>query len=210
MTFALTRTDLARAVGRYRVLLSAGLAAGSVATALGVLAPSAPAGVLVLRAAKDLPAGTALTGTDLVRTPMPAALVPAGALAAESSVEGRLLAAPVRAGEPLTDVRLAGAALLGPTHGGLRAVPVRLADAASAALLQAGDRVDVLSATSGPAGPPVAVVVALDAMVLAVPTAVEDGGEGALVVLAATPTVAAGLAAAAVGGRLSVVLRGAT
>ena len=209
MSITLTRTDLIRAVGRYRLLLSAGLAAGSVATALGVLAPSVPPGVLVLRAAKDLSAGTALTGQDLVRTPMPAGLVPAGALLSESHVQGRLLAGPVRAGEPLTDVRLAGTALLGPSHGGLRAVPVRLADAASAALLQAGDRVDVLAASSGPDGPPSAQVVAPDAVVLAVPTAVQDGGEGALVVLAATPIVAARLAAAAVAGRLSVVLRGA-
>lgn len=209
MSISLTRTDLGRAVSRYRVLLSAGLAAGSVATALSVLAPSAPVGVLVLRASRDLPAGTALTGQDLVRTPMPAALVPTGALVSEADVQGRLLAAPVRAGELLTDVRLAGTALLGPAHGGLRAVPVRLADAASAALLQAGDRVDVLAAMSGPNGPASAQVVASDAAVLAVPTAVQDGGEGALVVLAVTPTVAARLAAAAVAGRLSVVLRGA-
>ena len=50
-------------------------------------------------------------------------------------------------------------------------------------------------------------MVAVNAEVLAVPTAVQDGGDGALIVVAATPSVAAGLAAAAVSSRLSLTLR---
>ena len=57
---------------------------------------------------------------------------------------GRVLAGPVRSGEALTDVRLVGSSLL--TRGGrLVAAPVRLADPATAGLLHAGDRVDVLA-----------------------------------------------------------------
>ena len=90
---------------------------------------------------------------------------------------------------------------------GLVAVPVRIADAASAALVTAGDRVDVLAAVSAAGGPPYAQVVAPEAQVLAVPTAVQDGGDGALIVVAASPAVAARLAAAAVTSRLSLTLR---
>ncbi|MCW2726029.1 MAG: hypothetical protein JWN35_2950, partial [Frankiales bacterium] len=75
-------------------------------------------------------------------------------------------------------------------------------------LLRAGDRVDVLAASGEPGAPADARVVAADAGVLAVPSAVHDGAEGALIVLSATPSVAARLAAAAVSSRLSIALRG--
>jgi Flp pilus assembly protein CpaB len=205
----LSPTDVRKAVTRHRALLAGALAAAAVASALGVLAPAAEPGVVVLTAAHDLPAGAELTAADMARTALPPTAVPAGAIVDGDEAVGRLLAAPVRRGEPLTDVRLAGARLLGPDQAGLMAVPVRLADAASAALLRAGDRVDVLAASSEPGGPAAARVVAAEATVLAVPTAVHDGAEGALIVLSASPAVAARLAAAAVSSRLSVALRGA-
>lgn len=205
----LTRSELTRLVARHRALLAAGLAAGSVAAALGVLAPAPPQGVAALRLLRDLPAGAALTAADVARVQLPAAAVPRGALQGPADAVGRLLAAPVRAGEVLTDVRLAGAGLLGDEPAGRVAVPVRLADAATAGLLRPGDRIDVLAAATGPAGQPpgAAVPVATAALVLAVPTA-RDAAEGALVVVAATPAVAARLAAAAVTSRLSFALRG--
>jgi Flp pilus assembly protein CpaB len=134
-------------------------------------------------------------------------MVPGGALTTAHQATGRLLAAPVRRGETLLDVRLAGPRLLAGFPGGLLAVPVRVADAASVALLSAGDRVDVLAAGTAAGGPVYATVVAADAAVLAVPTAIDAGGEGALVVLATTPSVAARLASAAVSSRLSITLR---
>lgn len=205
--FATAVPDLRRALSRRRGLLAAGLAAGAVASSLSVLAPRAEAGVTVLTAAADLAAGTTLTAGDLRLAELPQGFAPTGALAAVDAALGRILAAPVRRGEALTDVRLAGSDLLGGRTDGAVAVPVRIADAASAALLTAGDRVDVLAAATAPGGQPSAQVVAADAQVLAVPTAVQDAGEGALIVLAATPGVAARLAAAAVSGRLSITLR---
>jgi pilus assembly protein CpaB len=203
----LSLPELRRALSRHRSLLAAGLAAGAVASALSVVAPRAEAGISVLVAARDLPAGTALEAADLRPVLLPRALVPAGVLTAAAQATGRLLAAPVRRGETLTDIRLAGTQLLGGLPDGLLAVPVRIADAAAAALLSSGDRVDVLAATTSPGGPSTALVVAADAAVLAVPSAVESGSEGALVVLATTPAVAARLAAAAVSSRLSITLR---
>lgn len=202
--------ELQRAVGRHRALLAGGLAAGAMAAALGVLAPHPPPGVPVVTAARDLPPGQPLTAADLRLLAVPRGLVPTGALLAVPALVGRVLAAPVRAGEPLTDVRLAGSGLLSGRDAGLLAVPVRLADAAAAALLRAGDHVDVLAAATTPGAPAYAQVVAPDATVLAVPTGAGDPGDGALVVLAASPTVASRLAAAAVSSRLSVAVRGSS
>jgi pilus assembly protein CpaB len=203
---SLTVMSLRRAVSRHRSLLAAGLAAGSLAAALNVLAPRAPAGVRVVAAARDLAAGTALAPADLRVIELPPGLAPTGGIGAANDAVGRVLAAPLRRGEPLTDVRIAGAELLTADGAGLVAVPVRVADAASAALVTAGDRVDVLAAGSAAGAPPAARVVAPDAEVLAVPTAVQDDGDGALIVVATTPRVAAALAAAAVSSRLSLTL----
>jgi len=194
---------LLQAAARRRGLLAAGLAAAAVASGLTALAPTPPATTSVLTAARDLAAGAVLTADDLVAAPVPTALVPSGALVDVAAVTGRLVAGPVRRGEALTDVRLLGAGLLPP--GDEVAAPVRLAEPATGALVVAGDRVDVLSAA--PEGGRAAEVVATALRVLAVP-AVEGSGEGALVVVAASRPAAARLAAAAVTGRLSVLVHG--
>ena len=196
--------DLLRAASRHRRLLAAGLAAAAVASGLSAVAPAAPPSTSVLVAARDLAAGTALAADDLVRAALPTGLVPDGAVLQSAAAVGRVVAGPVRRGEPLTDVRLLGAALLpaGPDV----AVPVRLAEPATGALVQPGDVVDVLSAA--PEGGPAAAVVATGLPVLSVPDLQDAAGEGALVVVAASRSTAARLAAAAVTGRLSVVVHG--
>jgi Flp pilus assembly protein CpaB len=196
--------DLHRALSRHRVLLAAGLAAGSVAAAVTALAPPAAPTTLVVVAARDLAPGAPLTGDDLRTLALPAGTAPAGALAAPASAVGRLVPGPVRAGEPLTDVRLLGPGLLPP--GREVATPVRVAERATSALVAAGDVVDVLSAA--PDGSAAAATVVTGVRVLSVPLADDDPGEGALLVLAATRPAAARLAAAAVTGRLSVVVHG--
>ncbi|TAL26050.1 MAG: hypothetical protein EPN99_00740 [Frankiales bacterium] len=190
-----------RAAARHRALLAAGLAAASVAAGLSAVAPAAPPTVAVLSAAHDLAAGAVLGPDDLVTAELPRELVPAGALVDAAAVVGRLVAGPVRRGEPLTDVRLLGAGLLPP--GPDVAVPVRLAEPATGALVRAGDTVDVLSAAEQGAS-----VVATRLAVLSVPDLGDAAGEGALVVVAASRSTAARLAAAAVTGRLSVVVHG--
>lgn len=202
-------TQWQRAARRHRALLSAGLTAAAVATALPSLAPAPPRAVQVLAAARELLPGVPLVAADLRRVALPPAAVPTGALTQDAALLGRLLTGPVRRGEPLTDARLVGAGLLAHADG-LVAAPVRLADAAEAGLLQAGDRIDVLGTpAAGPAGPAgnqvLAVTVAAAVQVLAVPAAGGDG-DGALVVVAATPAVASRLAAAAAASRLSVTV----
>ena len=204
MSGGLAPRALLRAAARHRALLAAGLAAASVATGLSAVAPPPPATVQVLTAAHDLPPGAVLAPEDLAPAAVPVELVPQGALTDLGATAGRLVAGPVRRGEPLTDVRLLGSALL--PRGAQVAAPVRLAEPATAALVQAGDTVDVLSAS--PEGGAAADVVATALPVLSVPDLPDAAGEGALVVLAASRSTAARLAAAAVTGRLSVVVHG--
>ncbi len=197
--------DLRRALARYRVLLSAGLAAAAVAAGLSAVAPPAQAQVPVVTAAHDLRPGAPLGVDDLTVSSLPAAAVPDGALSDASTALGRLVAGSVRRGEPLTDVRLLGAALV--SGDAEVAVPVRVAEPATAALVRAGDRVDVLSAS--PEGGAAAGLIASGLSVLAVPALGDGLGEGALLILAADRPTAARLAAAAVTGRLSVSVLGA-
>lgn len=195
--------DASRAARRHRALLAAGLTAAAVATALPVLAPSPAPTATVVTAGHDLMPGQVLTSGDLRTVALPRATAPDGVVADASTLVGRSVAGPVRRGEPLTDVRMLGSGLVHGTD--VVATPVRLADPAGAALLHAGDRVDVLAVpTDGTAD--TARTVATGLAVLSVPTA--DDGDGALVVLATTPEVAARLAAATVGSRLSVTVRG--
>ncbi len=198
--------DLLRAGLRHRTLLAAGLAAGAVATALPVLAPSPPETAQVVTATRDLLSGRPLEPGDLRLTAVPLATVPDGAVVSLSDAVGRRVAGSVRRGEALTDVRLLGAGLV--RGRGVVAAPVRLADPATAALLRAGDRVDVLGVlTDGGAGAP-AQTLAAGLEVLSVPAGDAADGEGALVVLGASSETAARLAAAAVTSRLSVTVLG--
>jgi Flp pilus assembly protein CpaB len=138
-----------------------------------------------------------------------AALVPADTLSPVRPVVGRFLAAPVRRGEPLTDERLLSPALLAADGSAdALAVPVRVTDAAAtAALVQAGNRVDVLSAgdpSTGSIGPTGQVVQNVE--VLAMTRAASDDGAG-VVIVAVTATQAAALAALPNGDQVSLALR---
>ena len=200
----LAPAELRRAVARHRVLLSCALAAASVATGLSALAPARVPTTTVLTAARDVQAGAVLGPEDVQAVELATAVAPAGALTDAASAVGRSVAGPVRAGEPLTDVRLLGAPML--PAGPEVAAPVRVAEPGTAALVQAGDVVDVLAAA--PDGAPAATTVVSAVRVLSVPLGGDDPGEGALLVVAATRPAAARLAAAAVTGRLSVVVHG--
>jgi Flp pilus assembly protein CpaB len=117
----------------------------------------------------------------------------------------------MRRGEPLTDARTVGPTLLGSLAApGLVATPIRIADPGSARLLQPGDLVDVLAATDHDTRS-AAPVVASAVRVVVVPLPDETAGnldDGALVVLATSPSTAALLARAAVSARLSITIRG--
>jgi Flp pilus assembly protein CpaB len=179
------RRRVRRAVLARRRLLAALLA--GVAVAAGVQAATAPPppAVAVLTAARDLPAGAVIGDDDLVAVDFAPGSVPNGA---SRDPVGRTLAAPLRRGEPVTDVRLVGPAL---TAGDpeLTAVPVRLPDAGMVALLEVGDRIDLIGTDPRRSG---ASVVATGVPVLAIPRPSADtngtGQSGGLVVVGAAPT----------------------
>jgi Flp pilus assembly protein CpaB len=194
------RRAVRRLVLSRRRPLAALLAAAAVVAGLHELRPPPPDVVAVLTAARDLPAGTTLHEQDLRSVDYASGTAPSGLA---SDAVGRVLAAPVRAGEPLTDVRLVGAALAAAYPGSV-AIPVRLPDAGMAALLHAGDRIDLVAAD--PQGG-AARVVASDLVVVALPRPDEEsmasGMPGRLVVLAAPEAVREDVAQAAVTGFLS-------
>ena len=195
--------ELRRAVAWRRRLLAAGLAAGSVAFAIQALAPPPPAGTEVVVAARDLRLAHRPTGD-----------VPHGALTSAAAATGRPVSSAVRRGEVLTDVRLVGPGALRGLALGTVAAPVRVADAESAALLRPGDVVDLLAASVAPDAPTGEVrLVASSVRVLLAPRRQRSGltvglANGALLLVATSPSTAARLAAAAVTDRLSVVLHG--
>ncbi len=184
-----------RVLARRRLLAALCLGAAASATVHAVAAPPVPT-VDVLAAAHDLPAGHELVEGDLVLRGLPPDAVPEGV---PRTAVGETLASPVRAGEPITDVRLVGSGLAA-AHPDLATLPVRLPDAGQAALLDPGDRIDLL-ATDPQAGG--SRVVAAGALVLAVPRADPDDAAagsptGALVVLGVAPTEVPAVSEAAV------------
>lgn len=182
-------------------MIAALLTAGAVLAAVRTVSPPPPETVEVLVAAHDLPSGAVLGDDDLVVRAYPADLAPPDTADAAA---GRVLAGPVGRGEVLTDVRLVGPALAaaGP---GETVLPVRLPDAGMAALLHAGDRIDLLATDPGTGETR---IVASDVTVLATPAGVPDGpaggGGGALIVIAASSGQASAVASAALAQFLTV------
>jgi Flp pilus assembly protein CpaB len=189
----------------------------------GHLADVAASQVMVLAAAHDLGAGAVLGQADVRLVRLDPAAVPDGALRSPRPALGRTVAGAVRRGEPITDVRLVGPGLTaGLSRFDSVAVPVRLADRETAALLRAGDLVDLLATPAegaerlGGRGPPEAaaaapgeaVAVATGVRVLAVLIGSDGATEdGVLVLVATSADGARRLAGTAAHARLSVALR---
>lgn len=179
--------------------------------AAGTVAPPVPVTDVVV-AARDLAAGTVLTPADLRTVSMPVAISPAGVTGRPAGLVGRLAAGPVRRGEVLTDARVVGPGLTaGLIAGEAAVVPVRLADPETAALVRAGDRVDVLGTPVGPDGTQTAptgdaVEVAAGVRVLAV-LGSREAADGVVLIVAASQRDARHLAGAATRHRLTVSVR---
>lgn len=158
-----------------RRLLAAVLAAGAVAAVIRVAAPPPTPLRLVPVAARDLPAGAVLDGSDVATASVPVALVPPR-VAPEPA--GRVLTGPIDAGEALTETRLVGETLTDQPPGQV-ALPVRLGDPAMASLLRVGDRVDLLATDlQGPGAGDASRMVATAVPVLAVPALADRDATG--------------------------------
>jgi len=207
------RLARAWAAGRRAVLLRRRLLAAlclglAVLSGLRVVAGPPPPTEPLLVAARDLPAGTVLSADDLTTRRVPVGVAPVAAVS-RADVLGRTLAAPLTAGEPVTVVRLMAPGLLD-GYPGLVAVPVRIPDPDSVALLQVGDRIDLLATDPGGGG---TALVARQVPVLALPGGPNDSSaivtgsavSGSLVVIGTTAELSEEVADAAVRGFLTVV-----
>lgn len=182
------------------------------AVTVSALRPEPPAGVDLLVAAHDLPAGLELTSSDLRVVTVPESAAVAAAVASDetrAALVGATTAVPVPAGLPLVPNLLAGADLSGPP--GTVVAAVRLADDAMAGLLAPGDRVDLLAAPAE-GGP--GVTLARGALVLPSPAGTGTGGgllgagstDAAPLLVAVAPDEAAALAGAGVSNVLFAVV----
>lgn len=155
-------TRLRRWVLLRRRVLAAVLVGVAALAALQVLQPPAPATEQVLVAARDLPSGTTVGSGDVHLVSRPADSLPDDLI---TDPVGRTLAAPAAAGEPIVRLRLLGAPPL-TTSSDVVAMPLRLPDSGMAALLQVGDRIDLVASDPREAS---AEVIAEDVTVLATP-----------------------------------------
>lgn len=208
------RSRFAGWLSRNRRLAAALLFCAAAAITVQQLTPAPLSTVTALAAARDLPAGTAMTATDLARVQVPPGMMAPGFLRDDAAATGKQLASPMRKGQLLTDAQLLGPGLLAGAPHGSAAVPLRMADASSIQLVSPGQLVNVvLTSANGfdQQGPS-------EVLASAVPvlwTSNKGGQSGqwlgttetdGLIVVAATAEQSSRLAGASTQGRLFFVL----
>ncbi|NUS36474.1 MAG: flagellar biosynthesis protein FlgA [Pseudarthrobacter sp.] len=209
-------TRLAGWLNRNRRLVAALLLCAAAAMAVQQLTPAPLSTVTAVAAARDLPAGSAVTAADLARIQVPPGMVADGSLQDDAAAAGRQLAVPLRKGQLLTDAQLLGPGLLAGTPPGSAAVPLRMADAASIQLVSPGQLVNVVltSANGFDQQGPSEVLAAAVPVLWTSNTGGQSGQwlgsaeNDGLIVVAATADHSVRLAGASTQGRLFFVLVG--
>lgn len=153
--------SLLRAVSWHRRRLAAVAAAIAVGATIMAVRPAPTATVEVWVAATDLPSGLTLTDQHLRRAEWPPDTVPSQTVTDPAELIGRTVAAPITAGSALTEVSVVSSRI---TADGGVLVPVTVSDSTVLAILQVGDRIDLL--VNGPEGP---MLLASQARVAALP-----------------------------------------
>lgn len=141
--------------------LCCGLAAS---VTVAALRPAPPPSAPVVVAARDVPAGTALSAADLRSDEVPTRLLPDTVVVDPDAVVGRRTTVALRAGTLLQESLVAGGELAAGAPDGTVVAPVRL-DPGVAGLLGAGDRVDLLAVPDWPAVEPLPHDAAVDGTV---------------------------------------------
>jgi len=203
-------------LNRNRRLAVALLLCAAAGIAVHQLTPAPAQTVSVLAAARDLPAGANLSGSDVLPVRVPPAIVPDGTFADRSGLNGKQLAAPLRKGQLLTDAQLVGPGMLTGAPPGSAAVPLRMADPSSIQLVSPGQLVNVvLTSGNGYEQASASKVLARSVPVLWTSGQENQGGQwlaagdsDGLLVVAATPEQAGALAGASTQGKLFFVLVG--
>ncbi|MCC3276156.1 RcpC/CpaB family pilus assembly protein [Arthrobacter sp. zg-Y20] len=141
------RRRLRRFVARRRRLLAALACCAAAGVAVQALIPPDAERTVVVRAARDLPAGAVLEAGSLATASIPSEAVPPGAHDTLEPLVGRRLATPLLRGSPVTEISLAGSGLLAGAPPGTVAVPLRPADPSVLGLLGPGQLVTVVAAS---------------------------------------------------------------
>jgi pilus assembly protein CpaB len=203
--------SLVTAARWHQRLLASVLAAIAVACALASTSPPSLPSVPVVVTARDLTAGHVLDDRDLEVVRVPVGAIPAHAFTTVADVPQRALVGPKRAGIVVTDVDVIAPGLLSRYGAEVVAVPVRIADAGSLAYVRVGDRIDLIAAgtvpTAGGTTGSTAVVATRVPVLAVAPADATETGEGGLLIVATTSTIARAIAGAAVTSRVSVALR---
>jgi Flp pilus assembly protein CpaB len=167
---SLLRTARRQVLIRRRTLaaLCAGLA---VWFGLGTVRAAPPETVVLLTAAHDLDSGATLGADDLRRTRFSPDSVPDAAVRDPDAVVGRSLLVPLGRGQAVTTGQLLGKSVLA-GYPDRAAIGMRIPDRDAAALLEAGDRVDLVA--SDPQGEAEPERLVRDAVVLALPASDPD------------------------------------
>ncbi len=162
-------------------------------------------------AAREIPAGSTLVAADVTISHWPRSLVPAGTVPDSHQLVGHRSAAAIGRGEAITTGRLVGADLAAGLPAGQLAVPVSLADPNAAALIRAGDRVDLVVTTDGeaeraggPADPAVAVAVAVRVLAVLPPSKDAETTAGTTLIVATDRATALRIATLAARPMLAV------
>jgi len=203
-------------LSRNRRLAAALLLCAAAAIAVQQLTPAPISTATALAAARDLPAGTAVTEADLAPVQVPPGMVADGFLREGGAATGKQLAAPLRKGQLLTDAQLLGPGLLAGTPPGSAAVPLRMADASSIQLVSPGQLINVvLTSANGFDHQVPSEVLASAVPVLWTSNKGGQGGQwlgttetDGLIVVAANAEQSSRLAGASTQGRLFFVLVG--
>jgi Flp pilus assembly protein CpaB len=204
-------------LNRNRRLVVALLLCSAAGIAVQQLTPAPAHTVTALASARDLPAGTALSGADVVQVSVPPGMIPSGAFTDTAAVQGKQLAGPLRKGQLLSDTQLLGPGLLAGTPSGSAAVPLRMADPSSIQLVAPGQLVNIVM-TNGTDYGKAAESEVLAASVPVLWTSGQGGQTGqwlgtgeteGLIVVAADPDQARRLAGSSTQGELFFVLVGA-
>ncbi|MFC8733490.1 SAF domain-containing protein [Luteimicrobium sp. NPDC057192] len=173
------RRRAARAFWRARFAVAA-LCCGLAATlVVGALRPAPPATVPVVVAARDVPAGSTLDAHDVRVARVAAALAPRTAYRASDDATGRTTSVALAAGTVVSPGLVAAGAVAASAPKGRVVVALPLDDDPAAALLGAGDHVDLLaSTTDGATGADLADAGTDGAVAGAASSAADDAGAG--------------------------------
>ncbi|MDD7384603.1 MAG: SAF domain-containing protein [Actinomycetaceae bacterium] len=133
---------------RYRYFLLAALFCVTLGVVGNAIATRHPTMVNAVVAARDIPAGTALSSDDIRVEHFPAASLPTYAISDPKTASGAVLAVPASTGLPITTRMIVDESFFTPPDEAHVVIPVQFSDAGSLAIAQPGVHVKLFAVSS--------------------------------------------------------------